>query len=74
MGTKKKILCHLRDSAQGRQEWSWNKVSLICGGTVEGLELHGLGYTQVQMSSAENLVLPEVGCMRMCEFSAKDRQ
>lgn len=69
MGTKKKILC-----AQGQQEWLWDKVSSICEGTVWGLELHGLGYTQVQTSSMENLVLPQVRCMRMCEFSAEDRQ
>lgn len=74
VGTKKKILCSLRDSAQGQQEWSCNKVRLICEGAVGGLELHGLGCTRVQMSSMENLVLPEVGCMRMCEFSAEDRQ
>lgn len=74
MGTKKRVLCSLRDSTQDQQEWSWNKVSVMCEGTSGGLELCGLGYTQVQASSTENLVLPEVGCMGMCEFSAVDRQ
>lgn len=46
----------------------------MCEGTSGGLERRGLGYTQVQASSTENLVLPEVGCMGMCEFSAVDRQ